>query len=172
MTAPWNPNSVPRLIPEQPPHSPWESTPSSVSETAPISVPQGDQWVYVDPNSYSDPFAQEPIYTSGEQAVPGASTGTMPFPPLPSVKQPASSPDPFQGLGIPPQPQPGIQSALPENALPGGNDEPEKGELKIKERRSWKTWQLLTAVVIAGVLGMWFNGNAGSASGSASSAGG
>ena len=35
------------------------------------------------------------------------------------------------------------------------------GELKIKERRSWKTWQLLTAVLIAAVFGMWINGDTG-----------
>jgi len=27
------------------------------------------------------------------------------------------------------------------------SDPPERGELKIKERRSWRTWQLLTAVI-------------------------
>ena len=35
------------------------------------------------------------------------------------------------------------------------------GELKIKERRSWKTWQLLTAVLIAAIFGMWINGDTG-----------
>ena len=39
------------------------------------------------------------------------------------------------------------------------------GELKIKERRSWKTWQLLTAVLVAAVFGMWINGDTGGASG-------
>jgi hypothetical protein len=47
--------------------------------------------------------------------------------------------------------------------------QPEKGELKIKERRSWKTWQLLVVAVLAALVGMWFNGNSGSASGSSGS---
>jgi hypothetical protein len=51
------------------------------------------------------------------------------------------------------------------------NYQPEEGELKIKERRSWKTWQLLIAVVVALVIGMWFNGNAGSASGNPAASG-
>jgi hypothetical protein len=49
---------------------------------------------------------------------------------------------------------------------------PEEGELNIKERRSWKTWQVLIAVVVAIVLGMWFNGNTGTASGSSASSSG
>jgi len=42
-----------------------------------------------------------------------------------------------------------------------GDGKPEPGELKIKERRSWKTWQLLSAVLIAAIFGMWINGNTG-----------
>jgi hypothetical protein len=41
---------------------------------------------------------------------------------------------------------------------------PKPGELKIKERRSWKTWQLLIAVLVAAVFGMWINGDTGGAS--------
>lgn len=55
---------------------------------------------------------------------------------------------------------------------PGAIDgTPKPGELKIKQKRSWKTWQLLTAVLIAVIVGMWINGDTGggsSASGSAS----
>ena len=51
------------------------------------------------------------------------------------------------------------------------NYQPEKGDLKIKERRTWKTWQLAAAVVLAAIVGMWFNGNAGTASGSSSATG-
>ena len=38
---------------------------------------------------------------------------------------------------------------------------PQAGELKIKERRSWKTWQLLSAALVAAILGMWINGDTG-----------
>ena len=38
---------------------------------------------------------------------------------------------------------------------------PQPGELKIKERRSWKTWQLLTAILVAVIFGMWINGDTG-----------
>lgn len=48
---------------------------------------------------------------------------------------------------------------------------PERGELHIVERRSWKTWQLVLAVIIAAVLGMAFNGASGSATTSAGSSG-
>jgi hypothetical protein len=34
---------------------------------------------------------------------------------------------------------------------------PAPGELHIKERRSWKTWQLITAMVVAALFGMWVN---------------
>ena len=44
------------------------------------------------------------------------------------------------------------------------SDPPERGELKIKERRSWRTWQLLTAVIVAAVLGMGINGDTGGSS--------
>jgi hypothetical protein len=49
---------------------------------------------------------------------------------------------------------------------------PEKGDLKIKERRSWRTWQLVAAVLVATVVGMAINGNTGTASGSGGSANG
>ena len=38
---------------------------------------------------------------------------------------------------------------------------PQPGELKIKERRTWKTWQLFTAVLVAVIVGMWINGDTG-----------
>ena len=41
------------------------------------------------------------------------------------------------------------------------DDPPEPGELKIKERRSWKTWQLLAAALVAAIFGMWINGDTG-----------
>ncbi len=45
---------------------------------------------------------------------------------------------------------------------------PEPGELKLKERRSWRTWQLLTVALVAAIFGMWINGDTG---GGASNAG-
>ncbi|MGO8862357.1 MAG: hypothetical protein ACLQRH_16565 [Acidimicrobiales bacterium] len=55
------------------------------------------------------------------------------------------------------------------DALASSNDPPGPGELKIKERRSWKTWQLLTAVLVAALVGMWINGDTGGSATSASS---
>jgi hypothetical protein len=49
----------------------------------------------------------------------------------------------------------------------GPGDRPQPGELNIKQRRSWKTWQLLTAVIVAAVLGMWINGDTGGGGGAA-----
>jgi hypothetical protein len=49
--------------------------------------------------------------------------------------------------------------------LPGAStppsDTPQRGELKIKERRSWRTWQLLTAIIVAAIVGMAINGDTG-----------
>jgi hypothetical protein len=45
---------------------------------------------------------------------------------------------------------------------------PQPGELKIKERRSWKTWQLLSVALVAAILGMWINGDTGGGGGSSS----
>jgi hypothetical protein len=49
-------------------------------------------------------------------------------------------------------------------SLESSNDVPRPGELKLKERRSWKTWQLLTAVLVAVVFGMWISGDTGGGS--------
>ena len=46
---------------------------------------------------------------------------------------------------------------------------PQPGELGIRERRSWRTWQLLTAVLIAAVAGMAI-GHGGASSASSSNA--
>jgi len=43
--------------------------------------------------------------------------------------------------------------------------------LGLKERRSWRTWQLVTAVLVAAVFGMWLNGSTGSASSTPGKAG-
>lgn len=63
-----------------------------------------------------------------------------------------------------------------ESAAPGGQlpppDRPAPGELGIRERRSWRTWQLLLTAVVAAVFGMWFNGNSGASSGASGGSGG
>ena len=48
-----------------------------------------------------------------------------------------------------------------DSPLPANDDTPQPGDLKIKERRSWKTWQLITAVLVAVIAGMWINGDTG-----------
>jgi len=50
---------------------------------------------------------------------------------------------------------------LPDPSMEPAGHAPQPGEFKIRERRSWKTWQLLTAVLVAAVLGMWINGDTG-----------
>jgi hypothetical protein len=45
---------------------------------------------------------------------------------------------------------------------------PAPGELKFKEKRSWRTWQLVVAVIVAAVVGMWINGSTGGGSTTAS----
>ncbi len=180
----WDSNPVPVQSPSQPNHrgAPWEpdGTGSPFPEPPPPPAPATDQWVYVDPSAYSDPFTHEPVYTSGPQTGPAAAAAPMGT--IPAVSPPAgrgvSTSDPLEGFGIllpPPPPPPLVPTSpagSPADPLLTSSYEPEKGELKIKERRSWKTWQLLTAVVLAAVLGMWFNGNAGSASGTSNSASG
>ena len=161
-------------IPEAPVPSAHPATAAPVDPTS-----LTEQWVYVDPGSYSDPDTSAPVYTSGPQAIPTHAPATPMAPPPPgSLGAAAATTQQFAlleaqthqyplsesqtGGGTPPQ----VDRAL------AADYQPEPGELKIKERRSWKTWQLMTAVVLAAFVGMWFNGNAGSASSSASSGAG
>lgn len=58
----------------------------------------------------------------------------------------------------PPDPG-GVQDRPHQADLP-----PQPGELKIKERRSWHTWQLLVAILVAVIFGMWLNGDTGGGS--------
>jgi hypothetical protein len=61
-----------------------------------------------------------------------------------------------------------------EPLLASSDDTPRPGDLKIKERRSWKTWQLLAVALVAVILGMWINGDTGgtpSATGTSSGSG-
>jgi hypothetical protein len=176
VTSSWEPNSVPRQPPDQPvqPETAWVPSGAVPQMVETRSTPAQEQWVYVDPDSYSDPFTAEPVYTSGAQPIPVAvPPGPVPAPPEehpangsaslpPAFVQTPSSP--LGGYGIAP-PEPSADPTL------AANYEPEKGELKIKERRSWRTWQLVAVALLAAVLGMWFNGNAGSASGTAGGSG-
>ncbi len=72
-----------------------------------------------------------------------------------------------------PVPEFGAQvAAAEENSALVDDTRPEPGSLHIAGRRSWKTWQLATAVVIAALVGMWFNGSTGTDSSSAAASGG
>ena len=50
--------------------------------------------------------------------------------------------------------------------------QPEPGDLHIVQKRTWRTWQLVAAVIVAALLGMWINGSTGGASGSSATSGG
>jgi len=52
----------------------------------------------------------------------------------------------------------------------GGDALPAPGELHIKQKRTWKTWQLMTGMVLAALVGMFLNYGSGGASSSSSSA--
>jgi len=162
VTDPWDPVSVEMHPSDQDihPRSAWESL---VSAPAPTGVPSAappptDRWEYIDPRAYSNPYTDAPVYTSGPRP-----PTTMP-PPIA-----AAAPTVAGSMGTATKDlrpgTPGVPSDLGPDPLLSANYQPDKGELHIKERRSWKTWQLLTAVVIAAACGMWINGNSGPASG-------
>src|SRR5664280_2577520 len=176
---------------------------SPTASTVPLAPTAQDQWIPVDPSSYSNPYTDAPIYTSGPQpavspdaqpapappagfgppvAYPPAPPGTAhaaPWVPQAPVAEPGGYAVPATYPAAPGQPvnpaaptTPGpyslvapVPGAGPSDPMLAPDHQPEKGELKIKERRSWRTWQLLAAVLVAAVVGMWFNGNSGSASG-------
>jgi len=59
-------------------------------------------------------------------------------------------------------PPPSGSGTAPPPAGGGGDDHtPEPGELKFKEKRSWRTWQLVVAILVAALVGMWINGSTG-----------
>lgn len=194
-----------------------------------------DQFVYVDPSAYSNPYTEQPVYTSGAQVMPTElpvepappSAPGLQYPPDPAASyppppgpastngtgQPYTAPVPVYGAAaptavppgygpspvagypdVPPTgygavPTPGYEPAVPAgygaapapgfdtppgqpaDPLLASSYQPEEGELKIKGRRSWKTWQVLIAVVLALGIGMWLNGNAGTASGNPAASG-
>ena len=128
------------------------------------------------PPAYS-PVPQQPYAPPANYPQGAGGTAVAPAPglvPIPAVTEGWSPSAP----GTPPPPDRGLyQGVVPPVAPPPGpvttdpDVVPQKGDLKFKERRSWKTWQLVVAVIVAAVVGMWFNGNTGSSSGSASSSG-
>ncbi len=121
--------------------------------------PIAEDWVQMDPRSFSDPYASAPVYSSGPTEAPtvvppGYLPGGGVSSPVESSQH--SEPQPLQ---------------MTSHGTPVDDRQPEKGDLHMKERRSWKTWQLVTAVVIALVVGMAINGSTGSASGASSGSG-
>lgn len=64
---------------------------------------------------------------------------------------------------------PSVSGPPPTGSGSGADDHtPAPGELKFKEKRSWRTWQLVVAVIVAAVVGMWINGSTGGGSTTAS----
>src|SRR5580704_341062 len=63
-------------------------------------------------------------------------------------------------MSIPPPPgtEPVLDPSQSGLAPIDGDALPAPGQLQIKGRRSWATWQLLVAVLAAIVLGFWLNG--------------
>jgi len=108
--------------------------------TATYADPQtGEHWVYVDPNTYDNPFPQQgPVYTSGPQPVPGVAQTAYASPPV----------DPSTDPGGP------------------GERPPEPGELGLVGRRAWPTWAMVLLGAACLVLGMAINGNVGTSSAS------
>jgi hypothetical protein len=140
-----------------------------------------EYWVQVDPRSFDNQYAaQGPVYTSGPPPPPPPPSVAAPPPIAPPPTFAPPSPSPLHPPGIPaPGPMMEAVDTLPASILavdhrvPAAVDDgtPAPGELKMAGRRAWKTWQLVVAVLIAAVAGMWFNGNSGSASGISSGSG-
>lgn len=142
--------------------------PGAASETV-TQPPPMVQAPMADP--LADPWARPPVVQA-----PTADPLTNPLT-QPPPTNPLTQPPPTNSLTVPPvanslmEPPPGVVQSP---AGPGGADRvPTKGELDIHERRTWRTWQLLVAVLAAAVLGMAFNGaTSSSGAGSGSAAGG
>ena len=83
------PHGSPSLRPSRRHSSGWPSA----GTAAPADLPSpetvaAEGWVYVDPKSYSDPYAHAPVYTSGQQ----------PAPPAPGAPGPAHPPSSLHGV--------------------------------------------------------------------------
>jgi hypothetical protein len=112
------------------------------------------------------PVAESAPGYNGATGVPQAAAPSGVSPPGAAYNPQTYNPQTYNG-----QPTPGpVSTAPPPSTVDAGV--PEVGDLKIKERRSWKTWQLVAAILVAAVVGMAINGNSGTASGSGSSANG
>ena len=72
---------------------------------------------------------------------------------------------------LPPQSRSGTETAAGEVGFEtnGADPWPAPGELQIKERRAWKTWQMVVAVAVAILVGFWLNGTTGGSTSSQSS---
>ncbi len=112
------------------------------------------------------------LYASGPY--PGQSSdsshGTLPGGPSRPPRPPADGAPVYTSgpPGVVGQP---AVDAEPAPAQDRASYRPAAGELGIKERRSWKTWQALVAILVAIGVGAWWNGSTGSASGSGQGAG-
>lgn len=128
----------------------------------------GEGWEYVDPRQYSDPTTSAPVYTSGPTPAPAVT----PVPAGSDAGTHASTPGAIPMADVAPSTSaidPAGGDPAPVDATLDPGYHPEPGELQIKERRAWRTWQLLVAIALALVVGMWINGSAGSSSGVADS---
>jgi hypothetical protein len=99
------------------------------------------------------------------------------LPPSPSPSPPVGQPPTSVAPGLSPPPAPpaasGTGSGDTESAGdPFDDTRPEPGSLHLRGGRAWKTWQLVVAVVVAAVVGMWFNGNTASDTSASASSGG
>ncbi len=109
----------------------------------------GEHWVYVDPQSYDNPYSQQgPVYTSGPQPAPGAAG------PAPSTLSDAP-----------------VDPSVGPDGTDGSDDRPpHPGELGLVGRRAWPTWAMVLLGVVCLVLGMAINGKVGTSSASTNQA--
>lgn len=108
------------------------------------------------------------VITIVPQPPSGAAEGGPQTPPSGWPRRSAPPPTVPAATHLPP-PQSETGSWEDPGATADRSGPPARGELGIKERRSWKTWQLVTACIVMALVGMVI-GNAGSgSSGSASS---
>jgi hypothetical protein len=62
--------------------------------------------------------------------------------------------------------------AAPEEGATGPDEgTPRPGQLHIRQKRSWRSWQLAATALVALIIGMWLNGSTGGGSASAGSGG-
>jgi hypothetical protein len=143
-------------IPAQP--SPGAYAPHSAESAPSTYVPT--------PEPYGAPPQPSPSPWDPNPGLPHHASAPQSYglPPQTYGPAPTASAEGGPGWGVPPSPIGGSQAAAPPpDPLLSSSYQPEKGELKIKERRTWKSWQLLLAVLLAAGLGMWINALSGPA---------